>query len=41
VAAIAQAARDLSVVGLVLEEDVGRCEAAAEGWDSARHVVTV
>jgi hypothetical protein len=39
VAAITQAARELVVEGLMLEEDVGRCAAAAERWNPARHVV--
>jgi hypothetical protein len=41
VAAITQAARELSVTGLILEEDVDRCAAAAEHWNPARHIVAV
>ena len=39
VAAIAQAAQELVAAGLMLDEDVARCAAAAERWDPARHVV--
>jgi hypothetical protein len=40
VAAITRAARELVVAGLMLEEDVERCAAAAGRWNPARHVVT-
>ena len=39
VAAITQAAQELVAAGLMLEEDVERCAAAAERWNPARHVV--
>jgi hypothetical protein len=39
VAAITRAAQELVIAGLMLEEDVARCAAAAERWDPARHVV--
>jgi hypothetical protein len=39
VAAITAAARELVGQGLMLEEDVPRCAAAAERWNKARHVV--
>jgi hypothetical protein len=39
VAAIVEAAQVLVAAGLMLEEDVARCAAAAEGWGPARHVV--
>jgi len=39
VAAITEAARDLVDEGLMLEEDIARCAAAAERWDPARHAV--
>jgi hypothetical protein len=38
VAAITRAAEELVAAGLMLEEDVERCAAAAEGWNPARHV---
>ena len=41
VAAITQAARGLVAAGLMLEEDVERCEAAAERWNPARHMVSI
>lgn len=41
VAAITRAARDLVAAGLLLEEDVERCSAAAERWNPARHVVSI
>jgi hypothetical protein len=41
VAAIRRAALGLAAEGLMLEEDVERCAAAAEGWDPRRHVVGV
>ena len=40
VAAIRRAAEALVAAGLMLQEDVERCAAAAEGWNPARHVVT-
>jgi hypothetical protein len=39
VAAITLAARELVVAGLLLEEDVERCAAAAQRWNPARHVI--
>ena len=39
--AIGRAARALATAGLLLEEDVDRCIAAADGWGRARHVVGV
>ncbi|HVY17679.1 MAG TPA: alpha/beta hydrolase domain-containing protein [Rhodopila sp.] len=39
VAAIRRAAKALVAQGLMLEEDVERCAAAAAGWCPARHVV--
>ena len=39
--AIGRAARALATAGLLLEEDVGRCIAAADGWGRPRHVVGV
>jgi len=41
VAAIAAAARDLAAQGLMLEEDVERCAAAAADWGRPRHVVAI
>jgi hypothetical protein len=41
VAAITRAARELVAAGLMLEEDVERCAAAAERWNPARHVVNL
>jgi Alpha/beta hydrolase domain len=41
VAAITRAARELVAAGLMLEEDVGRCAAAAERWNPERHVVSI
>jgi Alpha/beta hydrolase domain len=41
VAAITKAARELVAAGLMLEEDVERCAAAAEHWNPARHVVGI
>jgi hypothetical protein len=41
VAAITEAARGLVAAGLMLEEDVERCTAAAQRWNPARHVVDV
>jgi hypothetical protein len=41
VTAITEAARGLVAAGLMLEEDVERCAAAAERWNPARHVVGV
>ncbi len=38
VAAIAEAARSLVARGLMLEEDVERCTAAAANWGRPRHV---
>jgi hypothetical protein len=39
VAAITEAALALVAQGLILEEDVARCAAAAERWNPARHAV--
>ena len=39
VAAITQAARNLVAAGLMLEEDVERCAAAAERWNPSRHAI--
>lgn len=41
VAAITAAARDLVAQGLMLEEDVERCTAAAADWGRPRHVTTL
>jgi hypothetical protein len=41
VAAITEAARELVAHGLMLEEDVERCAAAAADWGRPRHVVTL
>jgi hypothetical protein len=41
VAAITEAAQKLVTAGLMLEEDVERCAAAAERWNPARHAVEV
>jgi hypothetical protein len=41
VAAIVAAARALVAQGLMLEEDVERCAAAASNWGRPRHVVTL
>jgi hypothetical protein len=41
VTAIARAARDLVAQGLMLEEDVERCAAAAGDWGRPRHVVAL
>ena len=41
VAAITQAARALVAQGLMLEEDVDRCAAAAADWGRPRHVTTL
>ena len=41
VAAIVAAARELVAQGLMLEEDVERCAAAAANWGRPRHVVTL
>jgi hypothetical protein len=38
VAAITRAAQELVAAGLMLEEDVERCAAAAAHWNPARHV---
>jgi hypothetical protein len=39
VAVITRAAQELVAAGLMLEEDVERCAAAAKRWNPARHVV--
>jgi len=41
VAAITAAARELAAQGLMLEEDVERCAAAAADWGRPRHAVTL
>ena len=41
VAAIVAAARELVARGLMLEEDVARCVAAAADWGRPRHAVTL
>ncbi len=41
VAAIVAAARELVAQGLMLDEDVERCAAAAANWGRPRHVVTL
>jgi hypothetical protein len=38
VAAIRSAAEELVAAGLMLQEDVERCAAAAENWNPTRHV---
>jgi Alpha/beta hydrolase domain len=40
VAAIVAAARELAAQGLLLDEDVERCAAAAADWGRPRHVIT-
>jgi len=41
VAAVVAAARALVAQGLMLDEDVERCAAAAANWGRPRHVVTL
>jgi hypothetical protein len=41
VAAITRAARALVAAGLMLQEDVERCAAAAERWNPARHAIGI
>jgi hypothetical protein len=41
VAAIVAAARELVAQGLMLDEDVERCAAAAANWGRPRHVVAL
>jgi hypothetical protein len=41
VAAITVAARELVAQGLILEEDVARCAAAAADWGRPRHDVSL
>jgi hypothetical protein len=41
VAAITAAARELAAQGLILEEDVARCAAAAADWGRPRHDVSL
>ena len=39
IVAITQAAQELVVAGLMLQEDVERCAAAAQHWNPSRHVI--
>jgi hypothetical protein len=39
--AITVAARELVAAGLMLEEDIERCAAAAAGWNPARHAIGI